>query len=107
VVPGQETLSAGKRLTSIEEYETKNKKLLRDYFKKNIFYTIETEEPELPESIDTFGASQFLFATDYPHDDPGGRMKWKDVELLRSNARISESAKSLIYSDNALAMLRS
>jgi predicted TIM-barrel fold metal-dependent hydrolase len=105
VVPGSETLSAGKRLTSVEEYENKNTKLIKEYFKKNLFFTIETEEPELPDSIEMFGASQFLFATDYPHDDPGGRMKWKDVELLRANDRISDSAKMLIRSGNALSML--
>lgn len=105
VVPGNEILSAGKRLTSVEQYENKNKKLVNEYFKKNLFFTVETEEPELPDSINIFGASQFLFATDYPHDDPGGRMKWKDVELLRSNERISDSDKMLIRSGNALAIL--
>ena len=29
---------------------------------------------ELAETVELFGASQFLFATDYPHDDPGGRL---------------------------------
>jgi len=105
VTPGLEGLSAGKRLTSIEEYEHRNRKPIADYFRKNLFFTIETEEPELPDSIDQFGASQFLFATDYPHDDPGGRMKYRDVELLDANARISERDKESIRSGNALAML--
>jgi predicted TIM-barrel fold metal-dependent hydrolase len=105
VVPGLERLSAGKRLTSIEDYEHRNRQPINHYFRKNLFFTIETEEPELPDSIDRYGASQFLFATDYPHDDPGGRMKYRDVELLEANARISESAKELIRSGNALAML--
>jgi hypothetical protein len=51
------------------------------------------------------GASQFLFATDYPHDDPGGRMKYKDVELLRDNPRIAEDAKEIIRCTSAAAML--
>jgi predicted TIM-barrel fold metal-dependent hydrolase len=105
VVPGSERLSAGKRLTTVEEYEVKNKQPVSHYFKKNLFFTIETEEPELPASIDMLGASQFLFATDYPHDDPGGRMKYKDVELLRENPRIKEADKELIRSGNAAAML--
>jgi len=105
VTPGLEGLSAGKRLTSIEEYEHRNRKPIADYFRKNLFFTIETEEPELPDSIDQFGASQFLFATDYPHDDPGGRMKYRDVELLDANGRISERDKESIRSGNALAML--
>jgi hypothetical protein len=36
------------------------------------------------------GAGHFLFATDYPHDDPGESMKFKDAQLLRANIRISE-----------------
>ena len=105
VVPVSERLSAGKRLTSLAQYEVKNKKPVSDYFKKNLFFTIETEEPELPDSIELLGASQFLFATDYPHDDPGGRMKYKDVQLLRENPRITESAKEIIRSTSAAAML--
>lgn len=105
VVPGSERLSAGKRLTTLEEFEVKNKQPVSHYFRKNIYFTIETEEPELPDSIELLGASQFLFATDYPHDDPGGRMKWKDVELLAANPRISEADKELLRSGNALALL--
>jgi predicted TIM-barrel fold metal-dependent hydrolase len=105
VVPVSERLSAGKRLTPLAEYEVKNKQPASEYFKKNLFFTIETEEPELPESVELLGASQFLFATDYPHDDPGGRMKYKDVELLRDNPRITEDAKEIIRYKSAAAML--
>ena len=34
----------------------KNKQPVSDYFKKNLFFTIETEEPELPDSIELLGA---------------------------------------------------
>ncbi len=105
VVPVSERLSAGKRLTPLAEYEVKNKQPASEYFKKNLFFTIETEEPELPDSVELLGASQFLFATDYPHDDPGGRMKYKDVELLRDNPRITEDAKEIIRYKSAAAML--
>ena len=105
VVPVSERLSAGKRLTPLAEYEVKNKQPVSYYFRKNLFFTIETEEPELPDSIEMLGASQFLFATDYPHDDPGGRMKYKDVQLLRENSRIGDADKELIRSSNAAAML--
>lgn len=105
VTPGSERLSAGKRMTSIEDYEHRNRQTIVSYFRKNLFFTIETEEPELPDSIAHFGASQFLFATDYPHDDPGGRMKYRDVELLRVHPRIAESDKELIRHGNATAMM--
>ena len=105
VVPGAERLSAGKRLTALEDYENRNKQPVSHYFRNNLFFTIETEEPELPDSIDLLGASQFLFATDYPHDDPGGRMKYKDVQLLRDHPRISEADKEIIRHTSAAAML--
>ena len=75
------------------------------YFKKNFFFTIETEEAELPEAMELFGATQFLFATDYPHDDPGGKMKYKDVELLDKNPHISEADKDLLRYKNAERLL--
>lgn len=105
VVPGSERLSAGKRLTSIEDYEVRNKQPVSHYFRNNLFFTIETEEPELPDSIALIGASQFVFATDYPHDDPGGRMKYRDVQLLRDHAGISEADKDTIRSGSAARML--
>ncbi len=79
----------------------KNKKPASHYFKNNFFFTIETEEPELVEAIEFLGAERFLFATDYPHDDPGGKMKFEDVELLKKNPKISEAAKELIRWQNA------
>ncbi len=79
----------------------KNKKPASHYFKNNFFFTIETEEPELVEAIEFLGAERFLFATDYPHDDPGGKMKFEDVELLKKNPNISEAAKELIRWQNA------
>jgi predicted TIM-barrel fold metal-dependent hydrolase len=78
-----------------------NKLTPSHYFRKNFFWTIETEEPELIEAIDFLGAEHFLFATDYPHDDPGGRMKFKDVGSLQGNKRISESDKEAIRNGNA------
>jgi len=98
-------LEGGKRIVSIDDYKPKNRQAPSHYFRKNLFFTIETEEAELPEAVDLFGASQFLFATDYPHDDPGGRMKYKDVQLLADNPHISDADKALIRSGNAERLL--
>ena len=98
-------LAGGKRIVSAEDYKSKNKMSPDHYFRKNFFFTIETEERELPEAMELFGASQFLFATDYPHDDPGGRMKYKDVELLANNRDISEADKDLLRFKNAERLL--
>ena len=98
-------LAGGKRIASEADYKAKNKKSPDNYFKTNFYFTIETEERELPEAMELFGASQFLFATDYPHDDPGGRMKYKDVELLDRNRDISEADKDLLRYKNAERLL--
>ncbi|MDQ2916121.1 MAG: amidohydrolase [Pseudomonadota bacterium] len=98
-------LTGGKRIVSAEEYKAKNKLAPSHYFKTNLHFTIETEEPELPNAISLFGGSQFLFATDYPHDDPGGRMKYKDVQLFESNPHISQADKVLVWSRNAERLL--
>jgi predicted TIM-barrel fold metal-dependent hydrolase len=98
-------LAGGKRIVSEDDYKSKNKKSPDYYFKHNLFFTIETEERELPEAMELFGATQFLFATDYPHDDPGGRMKFKDVELLDNNREISAPDKDLLRYKNAERLL--
>jgi predicted TIM-barrel fold metal-dependent hydrolase len=84
----------------------KNKNYPSTYFKRNFYWTIETEEEELTDAIAFVGAEQLLFATDYPHNDPGGRMKFRDVELLEQNTGISEYAKGAIRSGNAKRLLK-
>jgi predicted TIM-barrel fold metal-dependent hydrolase len=89
------------QLVPPEVANEKNKLPPSHYFRNNFYWTIETEEPELAEAVEFLGADRFLFATDYPHDDPGGRMKFKDVELLASNTKISEPDKNKIRYENA------
>jgi predicted TIM-barrel fold metal-dependent hydrolase len=84
-----------------EEFLEKNKQPAGHYFKNNFSFTIETEEPEFAEAVEFLGAERFLFATDYPHDDPGGRMKFSDVELLARNEKLSEEDKESIRRLNA------
>lgn len=101
-----ERLRRARALYPAQIFLEKNKKPASYYFKNNFYFTIETEEPELAEAIEFLGAERFLFATDYPHDDPGGRMKFEDVRLLRENPRISEEAKELIRWKNAQRLFR-
>jgi predicted TIM-barrel fold metal-dependent hydrolase len=96
-----ERLRRARALLPAHIFLEKNQKPASHYFKNNFYFTIETEEPELSEAIEFLGAERFLFATDYPHDDPGGRMKFEDVRLLRDNPKISEEAKELIRWKNA------
>ena len=79
----------------------KNKKPASHYFRNNFYFTIETEEAALPDAIEFLGPERFLFATDYPHDDPGGSMKFRDVQLLSINQNISDETKELIRHGNA------
>jgi predicted TIM-barrel fold metal-dependent hydrolase len=96
-----ERLRRARALFPAHIFLEKNRRPASDYFKNNLYFTIETEEPELAEAIKFLGAERFLFATDYPHDDPGGRMKFEDVRLLRDNPAISEENKELIRWKNA------
>ena len=86
--------------------DEKNMLAPSDYFRKNFYWTIETEEPEFAEAVQYLGADHFLFATDYPHDDPGGRMKHKDVELLAAHPKLSEGDKEKIRCANARQLFR-
>jgi len=38
-------------------------------------------------------SERFPFATEYPHDGPGGRMTLKDVALLAAHPKISDGDK--------------
>jgi len=90
-----------RQVVSADEASEKNRHLPSHYFRTNFFWTIETEEPELVDGIDFAGADRFLFATDYPHDDPGGANKFEDVGLLAANAELSESVKNQLRHENA------
>ncbi len=96
-----ERLRRARAINSAQVFLEKNRQPASYYFKNNFSFTIETEEPELSEAIAFLGAERFLFATDYPHDDPGGRMKFEDVRLLRDHKQIAEDAKELIRCKNA------
>lgn len=91
-------------LLPAEEASAKNKQRPSCYFRKNFYWTIETEEAELVDAVEFIGAGRFLFATDYPHDDPGGAMKYQDVELLATNDKLSAEDKRMIASANAIEL---
>ena len=65
----------------------KGKKHYLDYFKENIFFTIDIEMKESFNLLfETVGSERLLFSTDYPHTDPSGLNKWKDTDdLYQSN----------------------
>lgn len=100
-VEGGGNLQHARAIVPLEVYQSKNKHLPSHYFRNNFFFTIETEEPELAEAVRLLGSGRFLFATDYPHDDPGGRMKFKDLRLLQKNANLTDTDKQRILSENA------
>ena len=101
--PGRKRKLAARarQLVTAEEAREKNRQLPSHYFRTNFYWTIETEEPELIGGIDFVGADRFLFATDYPHDDPGGAKKFEDVELLAANDQMSETVKDQLRYKNA------
>ena len=100
------TLRPELQLVTPEEAVEKNAQTPSHYFRKNFYWTIETEEPELAEAIAFVGADRFLFATDYPHDDPGGAMKFKDVQLLASSDLFTEEEKEMMRWKNAVNLFK-
>ncbi|MEK9658567.1 MAG: amidohydrolase family protein [Chloroflexota bacterium] len=92
------------QLVSREDAAEKNRHLPSHYFRTNFYWTIETEEDELVDAIAFVGADRFLFATDYPHDDPGGLKKFEDVGLLAANPNLSEDVKEQLRWRNAAAV---
>lgn len=93
-------------MLSPEEAAIKNKRPPSYYFRNNLYWTIETEEHGFAAAVECIGAERFLFATDYPHDDPGGAMKYEDVGLLAGNAQLSEQEKERIRGANAVELFR-
>ncbi len=91
-------------LLPMEQATAKNKLPPSHYFRNNFYWTIETEESGFADAVKFLGANRFLFATDYPHDDPGGAMKYEDVRLLSTNDKLSEEDKRLIASANAVEL---
>lgn len=94
------------QLVSATEGGEKNRHLPSHYFRNNFYWTIETEEPELADGIAFAGADRFLFATDYPHDDPGGAKKFEDVALLAGNEALSDNVKELLRWENATGLFK-
>lgn len=92
------------QLVEPETIAEKNEHAPSHYFRENFSWTIETEEPALADGVAYLGAKRFLFATDYPHDDPGGSMKFRDVELLAADDRFTEDQKEQMRWRNAAAL---
>lgn len=44
---------------------------------------------------------RFLFATDYPHENPGGLKKQEDVGLLEKNVMLNSAEKQMLFPENA------
>ena len=105
---GTSARSSGGRpsLVPRKEAQPKNQLPPSEYLRKNVLFTIETEEQGLPEAIEYLGAGRYLYATDYPHDDPGGLKKWEDLELFEANRKILDSDKELIRWENARALFK-
>jgi predicted TIM-barrel fold metal-dependent hydrolase len=52
------------------------------YFQKNFWFTCEPEEPNFLSNARMLGWERLLYATDYPHNDPGGNHRYQDLNLL-------------------------
>jgi predicted TIM-barrel fold metal-dependent hydrolase len=54
------------------------------YFQKFFWFTTEPEEPNFLPRAHELGFDRLLFATDWPHDDPGGANMLSDVDCVKS-----------------------
>lgn len=82
----------------------KNKHEPSYYFRTNFYWTVETEQSDLADAVAFAGADRFLFATDYPHDDPGGSKKFEDVALLEAHQGLTEDEKEQVRWRNAASV---
>jgi predicted TIM-barrel fold metal-dependent hydrolase len=79
------------------------------YFQKNFFFTVEPENPDFLTSASLIGWDRLLFATDYPHNDPGGRHRFDDVDLLNcflKEDKITQTQYNLLTHQNYLSLVR-
>jgi predicted TIM-barrel fold metal-dependent hydrolase len=79
------------------------------YFQKNFFFTVEPEEQQFLKNASVIGWNRLLFATDYPHNDIGGRNRFNDVDLLGrflNENKITQSQYDLLTHQNYLSLVR-
>jgi predicted TIM-barrel fold metal-dependent hydrolase len=79
------------------------------YFQKNFFFTTEPEETNFVSNANLIGWDRLLFATDYPHNDPGGRHRFSDVNLINkflTENKISQQQFDLLTHQNYLSLAR-
>ena len=84
-------------LKSFKYLKNINEKTI-DFFRKNLWFTIETEQTvALKECIELFGSERFVFATDYPHNDTGGQAKFIDHKLINNIGLDEEQINNICY----------
>lgn len=73
------------------------------YFKKNFWFTTEVEDPAFLDDAQLLGWDRLLFATDYPHNDPGGNNRYHDVDMtndLLAQGKITQKEYDLFTHKN-------
>jgi len=83
----------GKDLHAIQYYECT----------QNYFWTIETEKSELTDAVEFLGAERFL-ATDYPHNDAGGRMSSRTRSFCRRTIESRKRTRSNLQRERKTAL---
>ena len=76
----------------------KNKRPYLEYFKNNMFCTIDIEMKESFNILMKYiGSDRLLFSTDYPHIDPSGLNKWNDTNDLYNAGLSPEDLENIAY----------
>jgi predicted TIM-barrel fold metal-dependent hydrolase len=87
-------------LKSFDYLEKINQRTI-DFFKANLWFTIETEQTvALKKCVEKFGSERFLFATDYPHNDHGGQAKFIDHKLIQELGFSEDQINNMCYKNS-------
>jgi predicted TIM-barrel fold metal-dependent hydrolase len=77
------------------------------YFQKNFWFTAEIEEPNFLANARLLGWDRLLYATDYPHNDPGGANRYNDltmIETLLSQKELTASDFDFVTHQNYIRL---
>lgn len=66
-----------------------------------VFFSVEGDEPLVPEVLDAFGAQCLCFASDYPHEQGSAKAVTHEAAEISERTDLSEAQKQSILQDNA------
>lgn len=78
------------------------------YFQQNFWFTVEPEESDFLSVAELLGWDRLLYATDWPHEDPGGANRYQDLATVQSflaHGQITKKNMDLLGMKNYVRLL--